>query len=355
MGRRLSPLESFTRAPFEVGDVFRRAQGDALDALGLGPSECPWRELSSGSHWRLRDYGGLPSTPALLIVAAPIKRPYIWDLDPSTSVVRLCLEHGLHVHLVEWLPASPRDTRNGIDEYAHAICECVATISDRDAGARPFLMGHSLGGTLAAIFGAWLPERIRGLVLLGTPLCFAPGSARFRDALTALIPRGLSEEALFPGTLLSQVSAVASPETFVWSRLMDAAFSIGDIHALAVHARVERWALDEVPLPGRLAAQIVDWLYREDRFIRGALDVDGTAVGPSRLSVPTLAVATRLDQVAPRASMQPFIDSMPSGVVRVLEHHGDIGVALQHLAVLIGRQAHARLWPEILAWLGSHR
>jgi polyhydroxyalkanoate synthase len=27
---------------------------------------------------------------------------------------------------------------------------------------------------------------------------------------------------------------------------------------------------------------------------------------------------------------------------------------LQHLGVLIGRQAHARVWPEIIAWLNGH-
>ena len=37
----------------------------------------------------------------------------------------------------------------------------------QDAGvARPFIMGHSLGGTLAAIFAASNAPSVRGLVLL---------------------------------------------------------------------------------------------------------------------------------------------------------------------------------------------
>ena len=47
------------------------------------------------------------------------------------------------------------------------------------------------------------------------------------------------------------MSALASPATFIWSRLMDAIFSIADHHALDIHGRVERWALDEVSLPGK--------------------------------------------------------------------------------------------------------
>src|SRR5205823_550989 len=77
-----------------------------------------------------------------------------------------------------------------------------------------------------------------------------PATNRFRDALVSMIPPDLSETDIIPGSLLSHASAFASPNTFVWSRLMDAAMSIGDLRALDVHARVERWALDEAPLPG---------------------------------------------------------------------------------------------------------
>jgi len=27
---------------------------------------------------------------------------------------------------------------------------------------------------------------------------------------------------------------------------------------------------------------------------------------------------------------------------------------LQHLGVLVGRQAHAQVWPEIISWLKAH-
>jgi poly[(R)-3-hydroxyalkanoate] polymerase subunit PhaC len=57
-------------------------------------------------------------------------------------------------------------------EYVHAISEAVATITTAAQGAKPYLIGHSLRGTLAAIYGAFLPETIEGLVLLGAPLCF---------------------------------------------------------------------------------------------------------------------------------------------------------------------------------------
>jgi pimeloyl-ACP methyl ester carboxylesterase len=222
--------------------------------------------IASGAHWRLRDYAGDDRARPLLIIAAPIKRPYIWDLAPSISTIRFCLRRGLSIQLLEWMPASSRAGNNGLDEYTLAISEAVATIATAAQGAKPFLIGHSLGGTLAAIYAAFLPESIRGLVLLGAPLCFEPSANQFRDALVTLVPREICDTDPFPGSLLSHASALASPRTFIWSRLMDAAMSSADPLAMEIHARVERWALDEVPLPGKLVHQIINLLYRENRF-----------------------------------------------------------------------------------------
>lgn len=346
-------LTAFQRAQFGMTDILRRAQGDAVAAFGLGPSECTYQAIASGPHWRLRDYGDHNTSRPLLIVAAPIKRPYIWDLVPSVSAVGYCLQQGLHVYLLEWMPASRRTGNNGLDECARAISDCVVKISDGIPGTKPFLIGHSLGGTLAAIFGAMASESIRGLILLGAPLCFQPGTSQFRDALVSLVPSTLSELDPCPGSLLSHMSALASPDTFIWSRLMDTAFSVTDRHALDIHARVERWALDEVPLPGKLVHQIIEWLYRENRFCRGTMNVSETRVGPLSLSVPTLAVVNMADEVAPLGSIKPFISAMPTKDVRIIEYPGEIGVCLQHLGILIGRKAHAQVWPEIISWLNS--
>ena len=346
--------DAFGRVPFAMMDILRRSLGNALGAFGLDPDECPYRIGGFGPHWRLRDYGGHNRSLSLLIVATPIKRAYIWDLASSVSAVRYCMRAGLHVHLLEWMPASHRNQNNGLDEYTEAISECVARISGGAAGPAPFLVGHSLGGTLAAIFTAWTPASIRGLILLGAPLCFEPATSRFRDALVSLIPPALSDGDPFPGSLLSFIATLASPGTFIWSRAIDAASSITDRRTLEINARVERWALDEVPLPGKLVHQIIQWLYRENRFCRGTLKVSEMLVGPSSLAVPVLAVVTMADKVAPLASVKPCIDAMPAEGVRIIQYPGEVGVGLQHLGILVGRQARAHVWPEIISWIKTH-
>jgi polyhydroxyalkanoate synthase len=336
-------------------DTLRQIQGDSLGWLGLGPTECRYRIVATGARWRLRAYVDTSARTPLLIIAAPIKRPYIWDLVGSVSVVRHCREERLQLYLLEWMAPSRNDKDAGLGDYAaRSLGEAVATVAQQAGGKTPFVMGHSLGGTLAAIFAAFDPSSIRGLVLLSTPLCFEPGSCRFRDAIVAMAPPNLAAMEIVPGSLLSQLSLMASPETFLWSRLADFVLSAGDPEALTVQARVERWALDEFPLPGRLAHEILGWLYRENRFCAGTLRIGDRIVGPVALRVPLLAVVNRDDAVAPPRSIVPFIDAMPGGDASLLESPGEAGVGLQHLAILVGRQAHATVWPNIISWLRSH-
>ncbi len=345
-----SLLDDLRRVQFGVTDTMRRSRGDMAAAWGLGPRESPYRVIATGRFWRLRDYGGESSARCLLIIAAPIKRPYIWDLAPSASAIGHSLQLGFRVRLLEWLPASPDTGNNGLDEYARAISACIATMGDGSA-TKPFLIGHSLGGTIAAIYGALRPGSIQGLVLLGAPLCFPPEASPFRDALVSLVPQALPDTEPFPGSLLSYMSALASPGTFVWERLLDAALSAGDPHAMEIHARIERWALDEVALPGKLVRQIVDELYRENRLCRGILEVDGARVGPATVAVPTLAVVNMADEVAPLSSIDPFLSAMPAENARIIRYSGETGVCLQHLGILVGREAYQQIWPQIASWL----
>lgn len=339
-------MGKFYRSEFLILDAARRRRGQVLAALGFGPVESPYKVRASGRRWRLRDYGG-GTRASLLVVGAPIKRPYIWDLAPSVSPIRYCLDQGFRVHLLEWTPPGLGDQPMGLDDYVEAISQGVDQVTAD--GAKPLLLGHSLGGTLAAVFAAFDSASLAGLVLLCAPICFAAHSSRFRDALAGLAGPAPAHDELVPGSYLSHASALASPSTFVWSRLTDAALAWDDPQALAIHARIERWALDEVALSGKLMGQVLTWLYREDRFHRGVLPVKGLALGPRDLTAPTLAAVVALDEVAPRNAVAAFLEASPAPS-QIIEHPGEAGVALQHLAVLVGRRARAKVWPQIVAW-----
>ena len=99
-------------------------------------------------------------------------------------------------------------------------------------------------------------------------------------------------------------------------------------HKHRITDSVERWSLDEVPLSGKLAHEIFLWFYRENRLRNVTLAIRGRAIQPSCVRLPTLAVANAIDEVAPPASVIPFIEAMSEADTRLIEYPGEAGVVL---------------------------
>jgi poly(3-hydroxyalkanoate) synthetase len=112
---------------------------------------------------------------------------------------------------------------------------------------------------------------------------------------------------------------------------------------MEVNARVELWTLDEIALPGKLVHQIVHCLYRENRFCRSELRIGEIVIHPSNLSVPVLIIVNTDDEIAPLASVQPFFNQLPKTTARLIRTPREVGVSLQHLSVLLGRQARVMI------------
>lgn len=325
----------------------RRAQGLLLDAAGIGPLETTYRAVHRRPGVTLRRYeDGSERGALLLIVPAPIKRPYIWDLAPEVSVVRRCLSAGARVFLADWQPAPPE---YGLEHYAERlILECL----DAAGGEPAILLGHSLGGLFAAIFAALHPERVRGLALLAAPLRFGAHAPAFNRMAAGLERQDLPES--LPGSFLSTASLNAAPGPFGWERWMDGALSLADPSGLRTHLQVERWTLDEFALPRRLVAELVVLIVREDRFARGTLEIGARSAAPSRLTAPLLCVVDPRCALVPPAAVVPVFEAAASRDKTLLHYERDVGVSLQHVGPLVSRRAHESLWPRIVRWIETH-
>ncbi|OON62766.1 alpha/beta hydrolase [Massilia sp. KIM] len=336
-------------------DRSRQARGKMLERAGYGPQQTPSTVLHSETGLNVRRYeGAQPDGPAVLLVPAPIKRSYIWDLAPQVSVVQRWLQRGYQVYLAEWVPVPEDKDHFGLDDYGHYLLGVCREVMAQDSGQRQAVIaGHSLGGILAAIYSAMHPEHLRATVLLESPLHVDPESCCFHK-LIRQVPhaRAIAETyRQVPGMFLNMMSAMAEPQAFQLERMVDRFLSMANPQALANHMRVERWSHDEFPLPGRLFTEIVEDLYRKDAFMRGALDIDGRKIGPADLRQPLACVADPRSKVIPLDAMVAFHDAAGSARKLLLHYEGDVGVNLQHVGVLVGHSAHARIWPAIFDWL----
>jgi len=336
---------------FFMSDALRRSLGSLFDGAGLAPQQASWRVVLDQSDFRLRRYGRQGGTAGpVLIVPAPIKRPYIFDLLPEVSIIRRLTEAGFSVYLTQW-----REQKSASADLG----KCVGSLRialDKIAAEHkraPILIGHSLGGTLAAILAALEPDRVDKLVLIEAPL-------RFGEHTGALRPITLYPDSwLFggtvepvPGTVLDLASVAAAPDEFSYGRWSDAWASLPDAKALAIHSRVIRWTLDEFAPPAALLQNVVDFLYRKDLFARNELRLLGRLAGSAALAeIPTAAVVDNTSRLVPPSSA---LEPLSSPVV--FTYVPEVGVGLQHVGPLVGRRAHRYIWPRVIEWMhGTHR
>jgi polyhydroxyalkanoate synthase len=343
---------------FEQLDQSRRWLGELFDLAGLAPLETPYQVAFTEPGVTLRVYGNNQTAgPVLLLVPAPIKQAYIWDLSPGASVVQQGLRHGVRVYLIQWAQPGQHEQNFGLAEYAdRLILDCLEVIQAETGQPQLFLAGHSLGGTLAAIFSTLYPARVQGLILVGAPIHFGPEVGVFGPLVTMSPRVQLLTTVLgnVPGSVLSMLSFMAAPATFGWVRWLDWLNSLPDSEAMQTYLRVERWTCDEMPLARRLVEEVVELLGCEDRFMQGRLLVGGKWAAPERVQAPVLSLVDARCRLVPPEAVLPFHQAVQSAETRVLWYQGDSGVSLQHVGLLVGRQAHQQLWPEVMRWIHAH-
>lgn len=341
---------TFVAGSLRQSDHMRRSFGTMLDSVGLGLNETPCEAVLIEPGYTLRRYGSSDSGRVpVLIIPAPIKRPYIFDLLAGVSVVRHFLEAKFPVYVLAWGEFEPEGADWGLSEYASSWIGAAVDAIRAEQRRRPVLVGHSLGGTFAAIFSALNPDRISKLVLVEAPLSFAEHTGAFASLVT-ISPRTWLLAQLMggaPGSLLDIASVSADPKEFVLGPLLDRWLSVLDPGAMAIHARVMRWTLDEFPLPPRLFAEVVELLYREDRFAQGKLTLNGAPALPAALKGIPIAVIVDFANwvVPPSSALNPLADPI------VFRYQPEIGVGLQHVGPLVGRYAHRELWPQVVSWM----
>lgn len=351
----MQTLSSGLRWWFERLDETRRQRGAAMDRMGYGPVETPSDIVLSVPGLRLHRYGDdSRSGHIALIVPAPIKRHYIWDIAPASSVVQRIMQSGMQAWMIEWTDPTEAEADFGLEEYGYILIDaCVRAIRERNSSGKLFLLSHSLGGVLAAIYTALKGDQVNGLVLVEAPLHFAKDSGAFSPLVACGPPAG-DITRLFgrvPGSVLSVTSVLASPSTFQFERSADFVASLGSPERTRTHLQVERWTLDEAPMAGRLFEQVVEQLYRQDQFMRGTLTVAGRQIGPRQVTSPQLVVVDPKSVVIPQESILRFQDSAASSIKHKLIYEGDTGIALNHVGALMGESAQRQLWPAILRWL----
>ena len=171
----------------------------------------PRRLQTDGLDLRLHEWGA-EGAPGILLLHSLAAHGHWWDgvaslLRDRYHVIALDLRgHGGS----EWAPAGPGGQGYAFDDYVGD----VATVLDLLGWQRPIVIGHSLGGYLAARLAAAHPERVRAVVVADIMTAYSDELAvRAARQAERAGPRFASSSEAGTRFRLAPPETTASPET----------------------------------------------------------------------------------------------------------------------------------------------
>ncbi len=337
-------LANLPRAILETSNILLTTD-DAL--IGATPKDVVWTHRKT-TLYRYRSTNRRHPVPVLLVFAL-INRPMIFDLRPGNSFVEFLLEEGYDVFLVDWGVPGDEDSDMGIDNY---VCDELtwAVRETRRASGSPELsiVGWCIGAALTAMYAALNPSGpARNLVLLTMPVdtdnsvytTWVGGEYFDVDQVARAWDTVPGEYINFANKLMKPVTNHVTTRRRLFQQVEE-----GTANRVAYQA-MSKWVEDNPPFTGRAFQQWITWMYKENRLIRGRIELRGKRVLLGNIAQSCLVVTAGSDHIAPRHTTTPFLDAVGSDDVEHLARPGG------HIGLMAGSKAKREIWPEISAWL----
>jgi polyhydroxyalkanoate synthase len=264
----------------------------------------------------------------LVILPPWINKFYILDLKPQNSFIRYAVDQGHTVFVVSWVNPDKSYAKTGFDDYVRDGAMAAIEETKKLTGTKQVnAIGYCIGGTLLASTLALMAKRkddsVANATFFTTLLDFAdPGE--LGAFLTDDFLEGLEQEVEQRGML----DAFFMARTFSFLRARDLVYGPAVRSYMMGEAPpafdLLYWNGDSTNLPAAMARDYLRGLYRENRLMKGTFEVDGEMLKLGDIKVPTIAIATRTDHIAPWKSSFSGLSQFSGEKTFILSDSGHI-------------------------------
>jgi class III poly(R)-hydroxyalkanoic acid synthase PhaC subunit len=292
------------------------------------------------------------NTP-ILVVYAFINRHYILDLLPEVSVMGSLLKSGLDIFATDWGTPSAYDKNLTIGHFVNKYMDkSVDFIRKITKSEKVSLLGYCWGGDLAIIYSALHPEKVKNLITIATP-----GDFELDDSLLSAWAKTMKENYLLdtfgnlPGIMLNAAFILRNPIEYS-HKYFHFFEQPRSLESIAEFFAIETWLYDSPPIIGEIYREFIERCYKQNLLIKNRMRIedsnDNTSilVDLKNINMPFLnIIAKRDDLVAPDSSKALNNALTESYDKKLIEHNSG------HVGLIIGKNAHKELWPQVRDWL----
>lgn len=342
----------------QVGRMFQRALSRNIPGLEIPQTEgemevgtTPKDLIYSRDTARLYQYRPLLDEiyrVPILIVMSPVAKGYILDLTKGQSFVEYLLLQGYDVYMIDWTAPRKEHAHLGLADFVcDVVGDAVKKVVETSGEPDVTLIGYCMGGMLASMYTAMNPRgAVKNLACFTTPVN-ADGMALYKKWANSQafdIDHLVDELGIIPGDMVNASIQALRPlqksagQLSLLNNVQNDAF-------VKAQLRFDRWATDQLPIPGEVARGMFKDFLTENKFAKNELILRGKKVDLGKIKRPFLHVAAEYDHIVPTAASKDLISLVGS------KDKQEIVVKGGHVSLVAGGNAIYRLWPKLDEWL----
>ena len=343
-------------APTQTEDLFdkytrgvRILVEGAQAETGQTPKEVVWSR-NKAKLYRYQGEAERRHRVPILFIYALLNRPYCLDLMPGNSFIEFLVEEGFDVYLLDWGIVGPEDRDLSFDDLIlDYMPRAVKKVLRRSGTDELTMFGYCMGGSMSLMYASLLPQGLKNLILLATPVDCSPErtglygqwfDAKNHDPDTIVNAFGnLPPEFAYAGSaLLNPVTNYLGTYVNMWEMILREQPMTGWL-------AMNKWANDPIPMPGAAYKQWVEDFYQHNKLARGEMRLRGRRVDLASITMPLLNIAGTKDHLVflPQAQAAMELVGSRDKEALVLE--------AGHVGLLTGRGARKGMWPRVRDWL----
>jgi polyhydroxyalkanoate synthase len=318
---------------------------------GQTPKEIIWRKNKSKLYRFFHPLAPSRYKTPVVFVYSMVNRPYILDLIPGFSFVEYLLAKGHPVYLLDWGEAGPEDAQFTLADYILDYLHKAILSVVRHTGGEPVtLAGYCMGGTIAAMYAAVLPEYVKNIVLIAAPFHFEHefyslwfkeeyfSADQFADAFGNV-----------PARLVYLGTRMLKPVPHFLGLYKNLYEQTEDLQYVKLWKAIHRWTHDGVPFPGGVFRDWIRLFYQKNLLLEDGVFLRDRQVRLSELHCPLLFLIAEKDHIIPPPQTEAVLGKLAGREVSVHRYPGG------HLSLVTGPVAAGRVYPETESWLVRHQ
>ncbi len=318
-----------------------------LEDLASTPTEVIYQEGALQLSQFVFDREPTRGYPIVLIPSL-INRYYVLDLLPDRSLIRFLGEKGFDVYVVEWGTPEDEDRYLTLERLIDGrLKRAIRSAAEHSGAEKVHLLGHCLGGTVAAAFAGLHPDLVASLPLMTTPLDF-----NGKDLLSVWsrhpsfdLDSYIEAHGNMPWPIMQAAFYLMRPASMAF-KLIKASPRFRDEDFVTGFIALETWGSDNVSFPGHCYRDLIRSLYRENALMKDGLKVGRRRVKFSDVKCPVLSIAGAADHIVPaETTLKECAASGTSPQVTSWMSEGG------HIGAILGKKAQREVWPMMAEWL----